>query len=336
MKTKSWSDGSLYYDVNGNNSMRTRLLTLLQMITVVAVAVTLKDFFHGYHQSFVIASAIVQLLLIYLYWSTGYYDHDHKAFNRFYLIQYSIGFFLLIVAAFTGFHAAIILCSLALLSNITVNVFNAKSVTKTFQSQGETYSISASMVERFGLFTIIVLGETIFGITNSVAEISNKNLTTVIEFSTGILIAFLLWSLYFDILGDKKVKNGYKYFIFITKVYLILLFSIGVVGACIGSFLSPQHQQSDNVTQWIFCISLSITLLSILLLANMREHSREELSYTAPAYRLITMITGFILAVPLFNTYLNTLSFMLIIALALFIPVLAGIVGWIRSKIHSE
>jgi hypothetical protein len=37
-----------------------------------------------------------------------------------------------------------------------------------------------------------------------------------------------------------------------------------------------------------------------------------------------------------FNTYLNTLSFMLIIALALFIPVLAGIVGWIRSKIHSE
>jgi hypothetical protein len=68
----------------------------------------------------------------------------------------------------------------------------------------------------------------------------------------------------------------------------------------------------------------------------MREHSREELSYTAPAYRLITMITGFILAVPLFNTYLNTLSFMLIIALALFIPVLAGIVGWIRSKIHSE
>ena len=51
----SWVNGSQYYDLHGNDSIRTRLLTFWQMLAVAAVAITIPEAFAGHHQSFAIA-----------------------------------------------------------------------------------------------------------------------------------------------------------------------------------------------------------------------------------------------------------------------------------------
>jgi low temperature requirement protein LtrA len=64
-----------------------------------------------------------------------------------------------------------------------------------------------SRVERFGLFTIIVLGEIVVGVVNGVSAIDH----TFISITTGLLalaIGFGFWWNYFDFVGGRVPKPG--------------------------------------------------------------------------------------------------------------------------------
>jgi len=115
----SWVNGSQYYDLHGSDSVRTRLMTFWQMLAVAAVAITLKDAFEGHHQAFAIAFSVVQILITYLWWSVGLYDPSHRVFNKFYTLNYSIAFALLIASIFTDTPTAMILWSVVLVLDLT-------------------------------------------------------------------------------------------------------------------------------------------------------------------------------------------------------------------------
>jgi low temperature requirement protein LtrA len=63
-----------------------------------------------------------------------------------------------------------------------------------------------SLVERFGLFVIIVLGEVIFGVVGgmSAAEIDMKTITTG---SLALIVGFGIWWLYFDLVGRRLPRR---------------------------------------------------------------------------------------------------------------------------------
>ncbi len=55
--------------------------------------------------------------------------------------------------------------------------------------------------KRFGLFTIIVLGEMVIGIVNGLSEIDDISLALFTYVALGVAIGFGLWWLYFDLFG---------------------------------------------------------------------------------------------------------------------------------------
>ena len=190
----SWVNGSQYYDLHGSDSIRTRLLTFWQMLAVAAVAITLKDVFEGHHQGFAVAFSVVQVVIIYLWWSVGLYDPSHRVFNIFYTVNYSIGLGLLLVSIFTGPETAIWLWIGVLLLNLSPSLTGARTIVGVLKQRGQVFSASAAIVERFGLFTIIVLAESILSTVNGVAEVKDKRPEAWAAFILAILIAFLLWS----------------------------------------------------------------------------------------------------------------------------------------------
>jgi hypothetical protein len=65
---------------------------------------------------------------------------------------------------------------------------------------------SESMIERFDLFTIIVLGEVVVGVVNGIADADRTPIAVV----TGILglgIGFAYWWSYFDLVGARRVRS---------------------------------------------------------------------------------------------------------------------------------
>src|SRR5215213_2055289 len=115
----SWVNGSQYYDLHGNDGIRTRLFTIYQMLAVAAVAITIQDAFEGHHQGLAIAFAVIQSLITYLWWSVGLYDPSHRVFNKYYTFNYLIAFALLILSVFTTHKTATILWMIILLLNLT-------------------------------------------------------------------------------------------------------------------------------------------------------------------------------------------------------------------------
>jgi low temperature requirement protein LtrA len=332
----SWVNGSQYYDLHGNDGIRTRFFTFFQMLAVAAVAISISDAFNGNHQGFAIAFLVVQCIVTYLWWSVGLYDPGHKKFNIFYTVNYSIAFALLLLSVFTGHGIATVLWTVALVFNLTPPLTAAATIVKELKKIGQVFTASATIVERFGLFTIIVMTESILSTVNGISEIENKQAVTWVAFILGILIAFLLWSLYFDMTSGQETKRGYQYLQFLIFLHFPLLASLGVVGASIKLLLINIGHELPLTIQWMFCISLSIILYCIVGIANIKEEDEEDGTYIRPVSRLLIIAGVVMLIIPFFGTHLATLTFMVIIAIILFIPVFIGIRSWGKNRQNRQ
>ena len=67
---------------------------------------------------------------------------------------------------------------------------------------GEIVRPTHSLVERFGLFTIIVLGEVVFGVVNGLS-LAEQDLETIATGMIALAVGFGLWCIYFDLVGGR-------------------------------------------------------------------------------------------------------------------------------------
>ena len=333
----SWVNGSQYYDLHGNDSIRTRIFTFLQMLGVAAVAITIPDAFEGHHQSFALAFSFIQLLITYLWWSVGmFYDPSHRVFNKYYTINYLIAFALLIISAFTSHRTATILWLPALLLNLTPGLTGARTIVTVLKQRGQVFSASAALVERFGLFTIIVLAESILGTVSGIAGIKDKHPAAWIAFIIAILIAFLLWSIYFDMTSEQETKQGYSYLQWFIFLHYPLLMALGVVGACIKLLLFGIPAGPYTYVQWMFCLAIATILIMTVCIAGIMKEEDEDRAYIQPVSKLLIATSIIVMLIPLFGHALNTLTFLAIIAFVLFVPVFIGIRSWVKYKFFRK
>lgn len=332
----SWVNGSQYYDLHGQDGIRTRLLTFWQMLAVASVAITIPDALAGHHQSFSITFMMVQFMITYLWWSVGLYDPSHRKFNIFYTVNYVASFFLLLLSVFVSYETAVWLWLAVLLFNITPPFTVARTVVGELKKQGRVFTASAAIVERFGLFTIIVMTESILSTVTGIEELHNKEVFTWIAFILGIFIAFLLWSIYFDLTSEQETKTGYSYMQCLIFLHLPLLAALSLAGACIKMVLINMDKELPWKLQWMFCISLFIILYSIVGITKIMKEEEEDRSYIQPVSRLLLLAGICILLIPVVGTHLHTVAFMSILAFILAVPVLVGIRSWIRYRVRVE
>ncbi len=333
----SWVNGSQYYDLHGSDSIRTRLLTFLQMLGVAAVAISIPDVFEGHHQSFAITFSLLQILITYLWWSVGFYDPSHRVFNKFYTVNYIVAFALIIISVFTNSEIATVLWIVALIFDLTPSLTGAKTIVRILKERGQVFTASATIVERFGLFTIIVLAESILGTVTGITEAREKNVEAWVAVLLAIFIAFLLWSIYFDMTSEQETKTGYSYMQWLIFLHYPLLASFSMVGACTKVLLTHPESSSPSIVQWIFCFSVAIILWMIVGLTRiMKEEEEEDRSYIKPVTRVLLIFSVVLLFIPVISEPLNSITFLSLVSLALLIPVIVGIRSWIKYKFYDE
>jgi low temperature requirement protein LtrA len=278
----SWVNGSQYYDLHGTDSIRTRLFTFSQMLAVAAAAITIGDAFEGFHRSFAISFSFIQIIITYLWWSVGLYDPTHRVFNKFFTLNYLLAFILLVISVYTAYETAISLWIVALILNLTPPLTGARTIVRVLKSRGQIFTASATLVERFGLFTIIVLAESVLGTVTGISEVKDKHPAAWIAFILGILIAFLLWSLYFDMTSEQETKKGYSYMQWMIFLHFPLLAALSIVGACIKVILVNINLPLGDEIKWMFCAAIATILIMIVGIASIMEEDEEDRSYILP------------------------------------------------------
>lgn len=262
-----WYNGSQYHDLHGTPGIRTRFMTLWQMMAVGAFAVTLESPAESLVFRSTFALLFLQLFITYLWWSVGIYDKAHRKLNVPYTVAFLIAFALLVITFFVPQPYQRMLSWVALFLNYFPFAFTAVRMEK----RNVDFSLSANMTERLGLFTIIVFGEAILGVINSVCHLPELNFATWLCFGLGILIVFALWWIFFSLIADRECRHGMWAGNTMALTYIPTLASLGMVGAAFPSLLEHAMQEHDGFSsslQIIYGVSVAVFLCCISLISR--------------------------------------------------------------------
>ncbi len=260
----SWIGTTLYANRFDSDDIGHRLLIGLQMLTAAAMAVNIH---HGLAESspgFALSYALGRAVLVIEYVRAGIHIPSARPLTTRYAIGFAIAAFLWLVSAFVPLPWRFALWTLGVIIDFATPLTGAKF-------QIELLPHASHLPERFGLFTIIVLGEAIIAVVNGVSQ-QEWDTLTVIAAVFGLLIAFSWWWVYFDNLGGAPIEMARTHGrIGVVNIWLYTHFPlvIGIAAAGVGVekiLLSEPTQVLPDLQRWLICGSVGLCSLAISIL----------------------------------------------------------------------
>lgn len=321
-----WLNGSLHHDLHGSSGLRTMLMTLWQMTIVAALVVTIGSNPQNLLFNATIAVMALQLFITYLWWSVGIYDKEHRKLNKPYTFFYLASLALMFLTLFLEQPYIRIVFYITLILNfippfITYRILRRQSV---------DFSLSNSMTERLGLFTIIIFGEVVLGVINGVGELNQLSLGIMLHFALSILIVFSLWWIFFTLVSDKPCKKGFQNSSLMQVFYIPTLMALGIIGVAFsGLFESALHSEKEqaHLMKIIFSLAVSIFLLGINILLHYLEYPPHYKAFKKRIRSIVFIATASLLF-PMTVTNLSLLVYLGIIWAILMALIIAINYSW--------
>jgi low temperature requirement protein LtrA len=327
----AWFNGITYHDLHGNDDIRTRVFTFLQMFTVTAMAVFAHNALGDGAVGFALAYAAFQLILTYLWWRTGVHDPNHRALSYPYSLVFLITTLIFVASVFVDVPVRFYLWAIALVASLLqpLLVFSMGRNNPRIQQQiDQSATASAAIVERFGLFTLIVLGEVIVGVVQGVAGQHDLSWQVGITAALGMVLAIGLWWLYFDFVSHRLPRPGTIMLSIWMYAHLPLTIGIATAGAAILNVVSHTGGLLSPDVRWLLVTAVMIALLGIAVLMQTLQTS----SVQQPIYRrggLIILVSA-MLILALGVTDLQPIPLLIVMIVLLAVPVFYGFVAWVR------
>lgn len=323
-----WMNGSLYHDLHGSDGLRTRLMTLWQMLIISAMVVILNQHNEMFGNNVIIVIMIMQLYITYLWWSVGIYDKAHRKLNTPYSILYLLSLLLFGISLFMDLEIRRWLFA----SAIVINYLPPFIVHQLRKKRPSLLSLSSSMAERLGLFAIILFGEVIAGIVSGEGIAKAPNVESWIQFGLSVIIVFALWWIFFSLISDRKCKPGLLHGAALEIVYLFTLIALGTIGMSFRAILSSGEVAGVSIEtlKASFGITIAVFLLSIYTMIYLVEFPSQYSQLLKSIQRLI-LLGALAMTVIGFESQ----QFQLSIFLSLVLLILLVIIGLMNLKWYS-
>lgn len=286
----AWMSHTWFATAYDNGDAVHRLLTLAQMAGVLALAATVPAAFAGDVAPFTIAYTVMRMPLVILWLRAGRDDVAHRRFAY----RYAAG----TVAAQGVWLAALlvpepgrwVVWALALAVELATPPWAVAAAPDRIFHAGH-------IAERYGLFTIIVIGETILavavGMRDGVADGSFDAAGAVIA-ASALVIAFALWWLYFDTLGREGLERNRRAAFVWGYGHYVIFVSVAAVGAGVQAQLDLVAHGEDGTTALAAVgIPVAATLLAFAWLQHAANRRRSEATrLVVPAALAIAIVAA--------------------------------------------
>ena len=157
--------------------------------------------------------------------------------------------------------------------------------------------VTDSLVERFGLFVIIVLGEVLVGVVDGLSEAENTA-RTLATGMLGLMIGFAYWWTYFDYVGRRVPKNEPLFRMRWMITHLPITMSIAAAGAAMVSLIEHAGDASTpQATAWLLTGSVAVGLLALVLTIGTLEDATRLPDLYRPVGRTLVGVAGCLLLV---------------------------------------
>lgn len=257
----SWIGSTMYANRFDNDDIGHRLLTGLQMVAAAALAINIH---HGLGESsagFAFCYALGRAVLVAEYIRAGIYIPEARTLTSCYATGFAVAAFLWLISVFLPTPWRFGLWTFGLIVDFATPLFGAKLQIKLPPHPSH-------LPERFGLFTMIVLGEAIIAVVNGVSEQKWDILSTIAAFF-GLSIAFGFWWVYFDNLGGTPIQTARtqgKIAPLTIWLYTHLPLVIGITATGVGVeklLLSQQQVALPDAVLKLLCGSQALCWLTL-------------------------------------------------------------------------
>jgi low temperature requirement protein LtrA len=323
-----WLNGTTYHDLHGTDDVSMRVFTFAQMLAVASMAAFIAEVPGRGSAGFALGYAAQNLVLVIMWFRTGLHDPAHRRGSIPYSSAYLVATVLFAVSAGVDEPVRYWLWVAGLGTQIAGQVIGFRLWTPPASQTGDAViPASPVLIERLGLFVIIVLGEVIVGAVNGMARtvpVDPQGLAIGLE---GVVVAIGLWWIYFDLVSNRPpVSRKTQVWLYL---HLPLVISMAAGGAGVLATVQAAGALPDAV-RWLLVGSLATAVASVAAITATLEvrHARADLY--GPTQLVLLASAILILGVGFTDwgakTSLGAMSALLLA------PVAMGILLWLRHQ----
>ena len=300
----SWVGVTFYSTRFETDDLAHRLLMLLQISAAVFMAVSVPDGLGKNSSWFALSYAIMRTILVVEYLRTRRFVPAARQLTTRYSIGFSIAAGIWFASIFVPPPIRLIFWILGLGVDMSTPLLFARQLSVQFAPHVH------HLPERFGSFTIIVLGISILGVVNGIAP-HNWTMPSIVSAGLGLGIAFSLWWIYFDTVDGSEIRalrENKQIGIYVTWLYIHFPLIIGFTafGVSIENIvLSNQAQALPSSEKWLLCVSTFLCLLTLGVIQmtsamttnpiSSSANFRKTTTYVAAIYSIVAAIAVLVL-----------------------------------------
>jgi len=279
----AWINGALYHDLHARQDGRTRTFVFVQMGILAVLAVFTAEATGSDGPAFATVYLVYLAVLTWLWYSVRRRDEEaYGAMTARYLAGMLASMVVVGVSIFTSDDVRLALWALIVIGwiiGITVEYLNV--TTEGMDELG--FSFGDALIERMGLFTIIVLGEVVVGVVDGMSD-ADRTFIVIATGALGMAIAAAYWWTYFDFVGGRAVRRTPGAYLRWLVGHLPATMSIAATGAAMVSLVEHASEpQTPEATAWLLSGAVALGLLSLLLIMTSIEDAHTYPAVYRPA-----------------------------------------------------
>jgi low temperature requirement protein LtrA len=323
----SWSNGTLYHELHGTDDVSARVFTFGQMLTVAVMAAFAADVPGRGAEGFALAYAANIGSLVILWFRTGLHDPTHRAGSFPYSLAYLLSGILFVVSVTVDGPVRYRLWAVALVAQVAGLLIAFRRWTPPETQSGDAVlPTTPSLIERIGLFVIIVLGEVIVGAVHGMADVAYRQEGGIVIGLLGVLVAIGLWWIYFDLVSHHVPISRRTQLWFHLHLPLVIAMAAG--GAGVLNTIEHAADEPPDAVRWLLVGSLAVAMLSVAAITATLEVRRAYLQIYRPADVALVASATLTLGVGLTDWGAKaSLTAMVVLLLA---PVVTGLFVWVK------
>jgi low temperature requirement protein LtrA len=288
----SWINGTLYHDLHGIDDLSTRVFTFAQMLAVAVMAVHAGEVPGDGAAGFALGYAANTLLLVLLWFRTGVHDPSHRVASVPYSIAYLCSALLFGASVLVDPPLTYWMWGLGLVMEIIGYTVAMSRWTPPESQEGDAkIATSPSLIERMGLFVIIVLGEVVVGSVSGMAGLIPLDGEVIVVGLLGLVVAIGLWWLYFDLVSHRPPISRF------TQLWLNLHFplvmAIAAGGAAVLNTVEHAGDPLPDEVRWLLVGSLASAMVAVTALTlTLETRRRNEPVYLVAEQSMLIAAAG--------------------------------------------
>ena len=255
----AWVGYSFYADRFESDEPAYRLLMFAGMLAVAALSTFIRGAFADTGSAFALSYAVVRAVLVVLYLRAVYYVPLARELTARVAVEFGLVLPVWVASAFVAPPVRYWMWGGAVVAEMATPFLNARATARV--------PIDLTHIpERFGLFTLIVLGEAIVDVANGLGGAAWRPSSALVAV-VGFAIAVAIWWIHFEFVHTPRMPNPVKGSRF-AFLYSHFLTTVGIVAAGVG--INAAIRMADEPTlpfdvRAVLCVGVALFLASVAI-----------------------------------------------------------------------